>query len=167
MARTYWIIARIAAAAAGTIVVGIAAAVILTVVEALTCGPTCASMQFNGSGAGRCVAYSSTCSDFANLLLFNIIWAPTICVLLGIIPGAVALTFSPAKQHPWRSLPALVLGTLIGFVTWLLIGMLIKGEVSSITSLGALLLIPTITGLVTAWNIDRLPKLLRLQSSRG
>jgi hypothetical protein len=68
--------------------------------------PTCSEMEFNGSGTSRCVAYGSTCGDFVAALLFNVAWAPIFAVILGTIPGIVALTLTPAKEISVASAPS-------------------------------------------------------------
>lgn len=166
MGRVRWILVRISAAIAGAVAVGVAAAVILTVVEILTCGPTCTTIASYGN-TSRCVAYGSTCgNDVIMQLLFNMIWAPVFALVLGTIPGIVALTITPARKYPWRSLPALVFGTLIGFSIWLLLGSH-WANASTFGGLATLIVIPTATGLVVAWNIDRLPPSFRLQARRA
>jgi hypothetical protein len=165
MGRARWVLVRIAAAVAGAVAVGVAAAVILTVIEILTCGPTCTSIAGAGN-TSRCVAYGSTCGDATMQLLFNLIWTPIFAVALGTIPGIVALTITPARKYPWRSLPALVFGTVVGFSIYLFLGSH-WGISSNFGSLVALIVIPTATGLVMAWNIDRLPPAFRLQARRA
>jgi hypothetical protein len=53
-------------------------------------------------------------------------------------------------------LPILVLGTLFGFAIWLLVVTRFSMQWGS-TELLLLFLIPTLTGLATAFNIERLP----------
>ncbi len=72
------------------------------------------------------------------------------------MPGIVAVTLTPARKEPWRALPVLVFGTLLGFAIWLSVvtRFSLQGDVKS---LFFLFLFPTLTGLATALNIDRLP----------
>jgi|HubBroStandDraft_1064217.scaffolds.fasta_scaffold558675_1 hypothetical protein len=165
MDRVRWILVRIAAAVAGAVAVGVVAAIILAVVEILTCGPTCTSIAGSGN-TSRCVAYGSTCGDAAMQLLFNLIWTPGFALVLGIIPSIVALTITPARKYPWRSLPALVFGTLIGFSICVFLASHWDGG-SSLGGLVTLIVVPTATGLAMAWNIDRLPPFFRLQARRA
>jgi hypothetical protein len=161
--RAPWILNRVAAAVAGALLVGVAAGIILTAAHFITCGPTCTDVQFNGSGPMRCTAYGSTCGVFVGALLFNLIWAPIFSAALGVVPGFLALTVTPAKTFPWRSLPALVLGTLVGFAIWLPVAWNLN--LGTIGWFATLFLIPSVTGLITAHNIRRLPPILRLSAN--
>jgi hypothetical protein len=162
--RARWTLNRVAAAIVGAVLVGIVAAVILTIVEALTCGPTCTEIVGHDN-VSRCIAYGSTCGDIRGALLFNLIYAPIFSVVLGVVPGIVALTATPAKKHPWRSLPSLIIGTLSGFLIWLPLARNV--EWTAIVWLASLFVIPSATGFITAWNIDRLPPTFRLAARRG
>ncbi len=153
------LLSRIAAAVIGTLLVGLAAALIMSVVDALTCGPTCSSIQGDASGHTKCLAYSSTCGHFAVGLLFDAVWTSVFAVALGTLPGIAALTLTPARKHPWRSLFVLVPGTLFGFVACLVWQTLLGTH--SAGGIITLFLFPSVTGLIVALNIERLPAPLR------
>ena len=159
MTSARWLMNRIAAAIAGAIR-RVGAGAIQAAVKALSCGPTCTTLKGSGDGVMHCVAYASTCGYFAGDLIFAAIWSTAFAIVLGTLPGLAALTLTPAKRHPWRSLPALVLGTLAGFGIWCCLATLTPtiGE-----GWGWLLLlaIPSIAGLSVAYHIERLPKPLR------
>ncbi len=114
----------------------------------LKCMPKCTSSQF---------------SYFGWDLLSTMLIAAFYGLILGTLPGIAALTLTPAKMRPWRSLPALVLGTLLGFVIWWYVGALASSKAYASLDMiwAALFLIPTATGLIVACNIGRLPKPLR------
>jgi hypothetical protein len=164
MGRASWFASRICAALAGTILVGVAAALILTAFGILTCAPTCTSIAFSSNGAAACLAKESTCGSFAGALIFYLIWAPIFSMVLGTVPGIIALTLTPAKKHPWRSLPVLVFGTLGGFVIWMVLVLVLNLTHDSIgINYVALFLIPSIAGLVVAGNLERFPMRSRVR----
>lgn len=127
MAGPRWALNRMAAALAGATLVGVFAAVI-----GLFSEPTCVSACV--AGVFGCVVY----------------WS----LMFGSVPGMLALTLTPASKRPWRSLPFLVLGTLVGFMVWLFVVPRFSME-NDLRSPLILFLFPTLTGLATAFNIDR------------
>lgn len=154
-----WLLSRIAAAVVGAILVGVLADLIASVIQVLTCGPACVSAFGKGTGPAHCTAYASTCRGLWEPLFFNLPWTVIGAVILGTLPGIVALTQSPAKDRPWRALPALILATIVGVALCLcLASALGRAGVGAV----ALFVIPSATGLLAAWNIRRLPRPFRI-----
>lgn len=144
---------RTAAALVGAAAVGIVAAIVMTVVGLATCDARCVS-----------AAGSNYTFGVVGELIFGFIWSPVFAVVLGTLPGLVALTMTPAANHPWRSLPVLVAATSVGFALWLILRTRLNIDYG-LEYLLTLFLIPSITGLVAAWNINRLPPLFRLDTA--
>jgi len=111
----------------------------------------------DATGHQKCLEYDSTCQYFAARLLFGTFWTSVLAVVLGMLPGYAALTLTPARIHPWRSLLVLVPGTLLGFIAWLVWQTYARIPFGLLT----LFLLPSITGLIVALNIERLPKPFR------
>lgn len=87
---------------------------------------------------------------------------PAVSVALGTLPGIVALPLTPAKERPWRSLgvpvPASAAGYIIFYSLVLVAGARGFNIGDQYPLFGWLLfIVPTITGLIVAFNIDRLP----------
>jgi hypothetical protein len=156
MGRVLWLLNRAAAALAGASIVGCLAGTIMAVLSELTCGPTCYHILFDSRGR-HCLEYGTTCGHLWTSLIFMLVFTPVYSVVLGTLPGIAALTLTPARKHPWRSLPILVLGTLIGFASWLSVVTRFSIEYGPTWFL-LLFLIPTITGLAAAFNIERIPR---------
>src|ERR1700730_9151750 len=109
MRRAPWLLNRAAAALVGATIVGVIAAAMMAVVDALTCGPTCTSIHGDRTGT-HCLEYSSSCTGLWFTTAFTFVYTPVLSITLGTLPGIAALTMTPARKHPWRSLPILVLG---------------------------------------------------------
>jgi hypothetical protein len=143
-----WLLDRVFAAVLGAFAAGILAAVILTAQETLTCRRECA--------------------PFWGQLLFNLIYGPVFSIILGAGPGLVALTLTPAKSRPWRSLPTLVLGAVAGFAIWMCVPPPFNADrVSSVALLGYMVILPSSTLLLTAWNIERLSAIFDANKGRA
>lgn len=143
LVRAAWFLNRVAAAIVGAALIGVAAAFFSWTASEVSC-----------RGA------VSRCGDPIMGLVFVLMWTPLFSVVLGTLPGVVALTLTPAKEHPWRSLAALVPASLLGFAIW----WYTFGFVGSwrhlddgLTLYGMMLGFPTLTGLIVAFNINRLP----------
>ncbi|HEY3675177.1 MAG TPA: hypothetical protein VGK84_04230 [Candidatus Tumulicola sp.] len=160
MRRALWFLNRIIAAASGAVAVGILAALILTVIDLLTCGQGCSKIFSDPSGT-RCLTYASTCWSFFGTLVFNLAVVPWFSAALGLLPGILALTITPARTHPWRSLPLLVLGTLIGFVLSVALVVIFIPNRWSLVSLAMFTVLSSATGLATAYNIRSFPAMLQ------
>jgi hypothetical protein len=136
MGRVYWVLERLAAALLGAVLVGAIAGAILSL-PVYIAGPE--KSDHNAWGVAAAIYIAAT---------FGLV--------LGTIPGFVALTLSPAKKHPWKSLPVLILAALAGLCVVFLIDFrthtgLFENAFAALALFGA----PTIAGLLTAWNIDR------------
>jgi len=69
----------------GAAAVGIVAAIVMTVVGLATCDARCVS-----------AAGSNYTFGVVGELIFGFIWSPVFAVVLGTLPGLVALTMTPA-----------------------------------------------------------------------
>lgn len=142
----------------GLVSIGLGSGAIMSVVDALSSSrdPVCARAA-HGCFAGFYL--SSIGSDFAILVYLGIIYA----LVIGTFPAFVALTQSPAKTHPWRCLPLLVIGTLVDFSISLILDYVTgQGIFESLVGTIAFFALPTTAGLLMAWNIDRVPPAFRL-----
>lgn len=158
MSRVLWLFNRVAAAVIGALVVGCLAAVISTAVDALTCGPVCSKIVGDVHGS-RCITYESSCVAVTELwapLIVALFWTCSGSLILGTLPGIAALTLTPARTRPWKSLPVLIAATMVGFGIWLAIANGLHMTYGS-TEVAMLFVIPTVTGLLAAINIERLP----------
>jgi len=156
-----WIASRVTAAVVGALLVGLIAGAILSAIWAFTCGPACYSTEFDAHGHSKCLAYTSTCENFFDLFSWGLV--SITAFVLGTLPGIAALTLTPAKTKPWRSLFVLVPATSVGFAAWLLLDMRVHFERSSSWWLWlvTLVVLPSSTGLLAAWNIERFPRRLQ------
>ena len=161
-----WVLSRAAAALVGAALVGVVAALVIVVVDALTCGPSCFAAEGRGDGPMRCVSSWNSCSTIGpRLLWFYVINTPLFSVPLGVLPGFAALTLTPAAKHPWRSLPVLVCATVLGFCLWLPLNKLVPAAFAfPAQGLLTLFIIPSVTGFIAAINIERIPPRLRLMT---
>jgi hypothetical protein len=128
MGRAAWIVNRVAAALVGAALVGFLAAVI-GIFNENECSPGC----------------------IVGTIVLTVCWS----LAFGTLPGIAALTLTPARQRPWRSLPLLVLGTLVGFMMWFYLVNRFSLDNDPRSPL-FLFLFPTLTGFLTAFNLDRL-----------
>jgi hypothetical protein len=135
MQRVGWVLNRLAAASAGAAAVGGFAGLMMAAYGELT-HPT-----------------SPLSSDFWTGLLFLVFVTAFFSVWYGTLPGLVALTLTPAKTEPWRRLRVLVPASLAGFAFWFGIGNVSPRE----AQFPLLILLPTITGLATAFAIGGVP----------
>jgi hypothetical protein len=142
MPNVLWFLNRAAATLVGAVAIGCVAAAIIFAASDLTCGQPCASAPVYGT---ETLPYHG--SEIAVVIMC--------AVALGLVPGLIALTLTPARNRPWRSLPLLVLGTNVGFGMWLWIGYRFPMMPGTVTALVLLCLIPSATGLMTAFNVDR------------
>jgi uncharacterized membrane protein YeaQ/YmgE (transglycosylase-associated protein family) len=151
--RLYWILERLAAALLGAVLVGMLAGAIMSAVDYVTSAPDPAC----ASGVSACISgskWSSIRWGIGAALYIGAIYA----IVVGTIPGLVALTLTPARKRPWRSLPILVLASLAGFlVVFVFNSITHRGIFESVIGTVAFFLVPILTGLLTAWNIERLP----------
>lgn len=88
--------------------------------------------------------------------MITLTWACVGSLALGTIPGLAALTLTPARKRPWKSLPILIAATTCGFGILLLLANLFHMEYG-VAKVVPLLVIPSATGLLAALNIERLP----------
>jgi hypothetical protein len=138
MGRVYWVLERLAAALLGAALIGAIAGAILSVPD-----------YFAGPEKSDYKAWA-----LAQAVLIYI--AAIFGLVLGTIPAFVALTLSPAKKHPWKSLPVLILAALAGLCAVFLVDFRTHtGLFENAFAALALFGVPTIAGLLTAWNIDR------------
>ncbi len=155
--RFYWILERLAATVVGLVSIGLGSGVIIFVVDAHRVLESPFVRAAHGCFAG--FDLSNIGSDFAILVYLGIIYA----LVIGTFPAFVALTQSPAKTHPWRCLPLLVIGTLAGFSISLILDNVTGQDIlNRLVGTIAFFALPTIAGLLTAWNIDRVPPAFRL-----
>lgn len=104
-------------------------------------------------GANVSVDLTSQPGLGANLLGGYVYWAiyfAIAAIILGTVPGTLVLCLSRARFHPWRSLPRLLLGMVIGFVVvalpfWLQPG---TNMTTIVTFIG-----PTVGGTIAALTI--------------
>jgi hypothetical protein len=79
-------------------------------------------------------------------------------LVLGSIPGLIALSITPARTHPWRALLILVPASALGF--GLFAGLMAAaphlGD-SAMTFVLLLFALPSTTGFAAALNIKRIP----------
>ncbi len=133
--------------------VGLIAAAILTAQWAGTRGPAC-------------LASTSTCEDGWGWALFSFLSVVITAIALGTVPGIAALTLTPAKKRPWRSLVVLVPATLVGFAAWLLLETHFHFGYSGVWWLITLFVLPSSTGLIAAWNVDKISRRLQLTPTK-
>ena len=143
-----WIANRLVAALAGTLAVTAGASVAWIALYSATCGGKCISSIGEITGA--------LWAAFVTSALFG---AP-----VAALAGFIALTASPARARPWRSLPALVSASIAGVAVAFGIIYLSPPPVHAPGSaiLWNLYILPAIFGLAAAVNIRRLPGSLRI-----
>lgn len=79
-------------------------------------------------------------------------------LVIGAIPAVAALTLTPAKRHPWRSLPILVLAAVAGLAIVVFVDVATgNGLFENVFAAIALFAVPAVAAFVTAWNIERFP----------
>jgi hypothetical protein len=154
MKQSLWVLNRLGATITGCIAVGVVANVIGAVADALTCAPTCDSIVGIGN-VSHCAHYSPSCGDFVSSLIFPLALTIPIALVLGFLPGAAALLLTPARNHPWRSLPFLIVGTLIGFGIVEFLAFRYPGDYHP-TIWAILAIVPSATGFLTALFINRI-----------
>lgn len=154
MKPVLWLLNRVAAALVGAFLVGCAAAVLFAASAAITCHPECTKIVGDVHGS-HCVRYESSCAGFWGQVLVTLTWSCIGSVILGTLPGVAALTLTPARKKPWRSLPVLVAATVAGVGVWLIVANAFH-MVYGITEIIVLFLIPSATGLFAAVNIEHL-----------
>jgi len=154
MARFSWIVSRVTAAVFGALLVGLVAAAIEAMV---VCGPTCHAVGLDAHGRSTCLENWSACGDVVGGLVFDAIVFSAYAIALGTLPGIIALTLTPARIHPWRSLLVLVPATVLGLALWLLLLYLFH-IVDGVAPLILLFFMPTAAGLIAACAIGKLPK---------
>ncbi len=150
----------------GAACVGVMAAFVMTLVDALTCVPNCTSFAGHYNEPPRCLAYANGCANIGPGFLYALIWSPITAIFLGTLPGFAAVTMTPAAKRPWQSLPVLVGATLIGFCLWMTLPTLApltfgSGPLYLLT----LFLIPSVAGFIAAVNIERIPQSMRFGAS--
>jgi xanthine/uracil/vitamin C permease (AzgA family) len=147
MRSVFRLFSPIAAALTGALAVGLLASLVMLVYGVASC-------------TGSCDAHRDV-RDLLSAFAAVSFLACTCSVLLGTLPGIVALTLTPAARQPWRSLPVLVVATTIGFVIWSTLELAAPQYALNVIGLFVL---PSATGLVAAAFIDRLPARLRFGS---
>lgn len=73
-------------------------------------------------------------------------------VIFGSLPGLAVLCFTRARYHPWRSLPRLLMGAIIGFTAFALPLFRLANERFGLFFV-AILLGPTIGGFIASYTI--------------
>lgn len=161
MERSIWLASRLSAAFVGTAAVAILAAVVFLIQNALTCGPTCTTIVGQGN-LSHCTASCSVNSfyDFGGALF----WTLPGAVVLGFVPGIVALTLTPVRAHPWRALPMLIAGAMIGFVAWLCLATTLHMQYGA-TEIATVFAIPTAAGMLTALFLSRFPRFSNVEAT--
>jgi hypothetical protein len=136
-----WLLVRFVAALSCAALIGLAAALLITILD----------------------APGKPWLEIADELLFFVYICLVLAVVLGTLPAFVALTMTPAKEQPWRSLPILVVAALVGVSVCLAVQWThpLRG-----TGWYALLFaLPTATGLTAGCNIRRLSRRMRQNTS--
>lgn len=151
-----WLLNRVAAAVLGAFLVGCGATIILAVIGAIACRPECTTIVGDVHGT-HCEAYASSCGGFWGQVLITLTWACTTSLMLGTLPGIAALTLTPARKHPWTSLPLLVCASVAGFAIWLAVETVFHLN-DGFTEVFVLFLVPSACGLFAAIQIERLPR---------
>lgn len=141
------VLSPIAAALTGAVAVGILSTVVMVVYGVASCTEACETYR----------DARNLLSTFAGVSMIACIYS----LVLGTLPGIIALTLTPAARHPWRSLPVLVVATMAGFAIWWTVELAAPQYAFDIIGLFVL---PSATGLVAAAFIDRLPGRLRFRS---
>jgi hypothetical protein len=132
-----WLLVRFVAALSCAALIGLTAALLITALDA----PGKPWLQI------------------ADELLFFGYICLVLAVVLGTIPAFVALTMTPAKEQPWKSLPILVAAGLIGVAVCLAVQW--SHPLPGTGWYALLFALPTATGLTAGCNIRHLSTLLR------
>ncbi len=92
--------------------------------------------------------------DVLSGIVLSITYGAWFGTLFGGLPGILVMCLSPARAQPWRSLPIVVIGTVLGFLATLALAYAQpRYNAMSSAPLGFLLYAgpPTIGGLMAAW----------------
>lgn len=115
------------------------------------------------SGLGLSVSFAidcigRVCEDRFGFPLFYGTWGVLVALLLGLAPGFIALTITPARTHPWRALPILSTASAVGFGLFVAAVFALPHVFENGFAVYLLcFLLPTATGLITAFNIRKIP----------
>jgi hypothetical protein len=169
MARVMWLLNRCSAALSGAFAVGVLVGAAFGVFGALTSLPACVATKGDAHGHEICAQYATTFAQLFQYFLvyvsFNVGWAAIFSGVLGVIPGTIALTVTPARKHPWRALVTLVPATVVGFFAALGIGYIVPhaneaGTLQYYVWLSAFIVVPSLAGFLVAINFNKLPRRL-------
>ena len=145
MSSLLWFFNRASAALVGLVVVAVVVAVIYAPVSLFQCGRTCTNDLPNAAAVGLWLVYAT---------VEGLSWTLPTAIVLGIVPATATLTITPAATHPWRALPILLVATLVGVAICFCLLYIFRMEYGAAEA-AMLLAIPSLTGLLAAWQLKR------------
>ena len=133
------LLTRIVASLAGAAFTGVLCGLSISVVTALEC-------------------IGHTCEDPLGFPVYFSVMGAMLALTLGIIPGFIALSLTRARVRPWRALLVLCPASALGFGLFCAVMAAVPNLWNHIAlPVGLLFLLPSASGLLAAFNIDRIP----------